>query len=220
MDNLRIAIDGPAGAGKSTIAKNVAAKLNILHLDTGAMYRAIGLYALENNIDPQEEKAVTEMLKDIYLTVEYKDGKQQTLLNGKDVSAMIRTEAVSAAASAGSKWPAVRKMLVAIQKEIASKMSIVMDGRDIGTYVMPDAEYKFYLTASVDQRAKRRHLELVSNGLESDYEKVREEIEKRDYQDTNREFAPLLKADDALEIDTTELNIEQVQDIVFERLGI
>ena len=178
MDKVRIAIDGPAGAGKSTIAKNVAKKLNILHLDTGAMYRAIGLYALEKGIDPQNEKAVSKMLDDINLTVEYKDGKQQTILNGMDVSGKIRTEAVSAAASAGSKWPAVRKMLVSIQKEIAQKMSIVMDGRDIGTYVLPDAEYKFFLTASVDQRAKRRHLELLGNGHEADYEKVRSEIEK------------------------------------------
>ena len=219
-DMIRIAIDGPAGAGKSTIAKNVASKLNILHLDTGAMYRAVGLYAVENKIDPQDEHMVCDMLGSIDIKVNYKDGKQQTILNGEDVSGKIRTSEISNAASAVSKWPSVRKRLVAIQKDIASKMSIVMDGRDIGTFVMPNAEYKFFITASVDQRAKRRYLELSENGTKTQLESVRSDIAQRDLQDTTRQFAPLRKADDAIEIDTTELDIEQVLQKVYERLGI
>ena len=220
MDKIRIAIDGPAGAGKSTIARKVSERLNILHLDTGAMYRAAGLFALRKGIDPQKESEVNAMLEDMDISLDYKDGKQQTILNGKDVSGEIRTEEVSKAASAVSKWPAVRKRLVALQKECAEKMSIVMDGRDIGTYVMPDAEYKFFLTASVDQRAKRRHNELEEKGMPSDLASVKDDIVKRDYQDSNREYAPLYKAEDALEIDTTALNIKEVLEIVFERLGL
>lgn len=220
MERIRIAIDGPAGAGKSTVAKMVAKKLNILHLDTGAMYRAVGLYALRKGIDPQNEAEVTNMIDDFDITVEYKDGKQQTILNREDVSRLIRTSDVSNAASAVSKWPKVRKKLVAIQQKIASEMSIVMDGRDIGTYVIPDAEYKFFLTASVEQRAKRRFLELKENGHDADLDSVKTDIEKRDHQDSNREYAPLYKADDALEIDTTKLRIKQVLNIVYERLGL
>ena len=219
-DMIRIAIDGPAGAGKSTIAKNVAKRLNILHLDTGAMYRAVGLYAVENNIDPQDEEKVSDMLCNVDIKVRYKNGAQQTFLNGEDVSGKIRTSEISNAASAVSKWPEVRKLLVSIQKNIASKMSIVMDGRDIGTFVMPDAEYKFFLTASVDQRAKRRYLELAGKGMQAELNAVKSDIAQRDHQDTTRQFAPLKKADDAMEIDTTELDISQVLQKVYERLGI
>ncbi len=220
MENIRIAIDGPAGAGKSTIAKNVAKKLNILYLDTGAMYRAVGLYAINNNIDPQDETSVTDMLEDVDITVEYDNGFQKTLLNGKDVSSLIRTEDVSKAASAVSKWPQVRKKLVSLQKAIAKKMSIVMDGRDIGTYVLPDAEYKFFLTASVKQRAKRRFDELSAKGIEVNLEEIESDIAKRDYQDSNREHSPLYRAEDALEIDTTVLGIQEVLDLVYKKLGV
>lgn len=220
MNLIHIAIDGPAGAGKSTIAKNIANRLDILHLDTGAMYRAIGLYALMNNIDANNESALEKALDDIKITVKYLNKKQQTILNDVDVSSHIRTPAVSNAASTVSKWPFVRKKLVEIQRNISNEISIVMDGRDIGTYVLPNANYKFYLTASVDQRAKRRYMELKSNKKEVLFEDIKNEIEARDHQDMNREFAPLVKASDAIEIDTTELSIKQVTDIVFERLNI
>ena len=220
MGKIRIAIDGPAGAGKSTVAKMVAKRLNILHLDTGAMYRAVGLFALRKGIDPQNEAEVSKMLGGVDIAVQYKDGKQQTVLNGEDVSHLIRTSDVSNAASAVSKWPEVRKKMVAIQQKIASGMSIVMDGRDIGTYVIPEAEYKFFLTASVGERAKRRFLELKESGHEAELESVKTDIEKRDHQDSSREYAPLYKAEDAMEIDTTELGIEQVLQKVYERLGL
>jgi cytidylate kinase len=220
MGKVRIAIDGPAGAGKSTVAKMVAKRLNILHLDTGAMYRAVGLFALRKGIDPQNEAEVSKMLGGVDIAVQYKDGKQQTVLNGEDVSHLIRTSDVSNAASAVSKWPEVRKKMVAIQQKIASGMSIVMDGRDIGTYVIPEAEYKFFLTASVGERAKRRFLELKESGHEAELESVKTDIEKRDHQVSSREYAPLYKAEDALEIDTTELGIEQVLQKVYERLGL
>jgi cytidylate kinase len=220
MSNIRIAIDGPAGAGKGTIAKNVAKKLNILHLDTGAMYRAVGLNALNNGIDPQNEKEVMHMLKNIEIGIEYENGAQKTLLNGEDVSNLIRTKDVSNAASAVSKWSSVRKKLVAIQQDISKRKSIVMDGRDIGTYVMPGAEHKFFLTASVNQRAKRRFDELSQKGFELDLEEIEKDIAKRDYQDSNREHSPLFKADDAYEIDTTHLGINEVLDVVYKKLGI
>ena len=220
MKLIHIAIDGPAGAGKSTIAKNIAKKLDILHLDTGAMYRAIGLYALTNNIEANNEKLLTNHLDNINIDVKYEDKIQKTILNGLDVTNKIRIPEVSIAASTVSKWPCVRKKLVAIQKQISKTMSIVMDGRDIGTFVLPNAEFKFFLTASVDQRAMRRYLELREKGREVSLEKIKQEIKDRDYRDTNREFAPLMKAEDAIEIDTTKYNIDEVCQIVFDKIGI
>ncbi len=217
---IRIAIDGPAGAGKSTIAKSVAKKLNVLYLDTGAMYRAVGLFALIEHIDPQSEKMVNEIIDKIDINVEYDNGSQKTLLNGEDVSSLIRTQEVSSAASAVSKWPQVRKKLVSIQQDIAKKMSIVMDGRDIGTCVIPDAEHKFFLTASVTQRAKRRYEELTAKGLKVNITDIEEDISKRDYQDSHREHSPLFKAEDALEIDTTKLNISEVLEVVYKKIGV
>lgn len=220
MSLVHIAIDGPAGAGKSTIAKNIANRLDILHLDTGAMYRAIGLYTLLNNIDSQNELALEKALININISVEYIDKKQKTFLNNIDVTSKIRTPEVSKAASAVSKWPCIRKKLVEIQRTISKEISIVMDGRDIGTYVLPDADYKFFLTASVEQRAYRRYIEHKENKKTISLESIKNEIEERDFRDTNREFAPLKKAHDAIEIDTTKMNIDQVTNIVFERLKI
>ena len=220
MNLIHIAIDGPAGAGKSTIAKKIANKLDILHLDTGAMYRAIGLYAINNNIDTSNEKALQENLNKINITIKYENSKQQTILNGINVSNDIRTPEVSIAASNVSKWPCVRKNLVAIQRKISEKISIVMDGRDIGTYVLPNAEYKFFLTATVKQRARRRYLELKEKGEKISYKKIKKEIENRDHQDTHRDFVPLTKADDAIEIDTTNYTIEEVTQIVYDRLEL
>jgi cytidylate kinase len=200
----------------------IASKLDILHLDTGAMYRAIGLYAIKKGIDTQNQEQVKSILEEIDIDVKYIDKKQQTILNGSDVSAYIRTSDVSRAASDVSKWQCVRKKLVLLQQKIAKSISIVMDGRDIATYVLPDAKHKFYITASVQERAKRRYLELKEKEGENDtsLEDIEREIEARDYQDMNREFAPLKKADDSVLIDTTNLNIQQVINKILEEMGL
>lgn len=220
MELVQIAIDGPAGAGKSTIAKRVASQLNILHLDTGAMYRAIGLYILDKKIDTNNESDIDTALSELDINVRYIDNKQITLLNEIDVNSQIRTSEVSKAASDVSKFTCVRKKLVSIQQKIASSIPIVMDGRDIGTYVLPNAKYKFFLTASVKQRAKRRYLEIIADNENTIFDDVKKEIKERDFQDTHREFAPLKKANDAIEIDTTYLSIEEVLKKVYEDIGI
>jgi cytidylate kinase len=222
MELIHIAVDGPAGAGKSTVAKKVASKFDILHLDTVAMYIAIGLYALKKGIDTQDEEQVKKILEEIDIDVKYTNNKQQTLLNGNDVSANIRTSEVSRAASDVSKWSSVRNKLVLLQQKIAKSISIVMDGRDIGTYVLPDAKYKFYITASVQERAKRRYLELKEKEGENTIylEDIEKEIIARDYQDMNREVTPLTKADDAILIDTTDLSIEEVINMVLKKIGL
>lgn len=222
MGLVHIAIDGPAGAGKSTVAKRIASELDILHLDTGAMYRAFGLFALENGINIQDVKCVQSLLDQIDIDVKYKNNKQQTLLNGRDVSSKIRTPEISKAASDISKWPCVRKKLVVLQQKIAKSISIVMDGRDIASYVLKDASHKFFITASVEERAKRRFLELkekVGDAV-TPLEDIKKEISARDYQDMNREFAPLIKAEDAIEIDTTNHSIEEVINIVLKEMGL
>lgn len=205
-----IAIDGPAGAGKSTIAKKLAAQLSILYLDTGAMYRAVGLKSISCGISAKDEKAVDDMLADTTVDVVLENGEQKIYLDGVDVSGSIRTPDVSTAASDISAVPSVRYKMVELQREIASKRDTILDGRDIGTFVLPNAEHKIFLTASVSERAERRYKELVERGVNCDFDTIKKDIESRDYNDSHRALAPLKKADDAVEIDTTSLTIDEV----------
>ena len=207
---FNVAIDGPAGSGKSTVAKRIAKDYNILYLDTGAMYRACALKVLEMGIDPTDEAAIVALMRDVKLDVVYENGIQKTMLDGKDVSEEIRQNPVSMASSSVSKHMSVRMHLVEKQREIAGKMSCVLDGRDIGTFVLPDADFKFYLTASPDVRAKRRFDELKAKGTEVDFGRLKEEIVHRDEQDMNRDFAPLKRAEDAVLIDTSDMTIDEV----------
>ena len=207
---IRIALDGPSGSGKSTIAKKLSQKLNILYLDTGAMYRATAVKALSLNIDTIDEQGVKTFIDDINLEIKYIDGAQHTFLDGQDVSEKIREPHVSMAASNISSLKCVRLKMVDMQRKIASSMSCVLDGRDIGSFVLPDADFKFYITASVDVRADRRFKELMLKGHTVKFDELRKEIEQRDYNDKNRDFSPLKKADDAIEIDTSFMTIEQV----------
>lgn len=205
-----IALDGPAGSGKSTVAKILAQDYNILYLDTGAMYRACALKAIRLGIDSKDTIAVEKMLPTLKVKVEYKDGKQCTLLDGEDVSSLIRENAVSMAASNISAHQSVRLKMVEMQREIAESMSCVLDGRDIGSTVLPDAKFKFYITADSKIRAMRRFNELKARGEVVEFEKLHEEICARDKQDSEREFSPLTCAKDAVVIDTSDMNIEEV----------
>ena len=205
-----IAIDGPAGAGKSTIAKKVAKELGFIYVDTGAMYRAIALYFIRNGIKSDEEERIESVCGNIQVSIEYKNGEQQVLLNGENVNAFIRTEEVSMMTSDTSKYPVVREKLLSLQRELASKKNVIMDGRDIGTCVLPDAETKIYLTASSAERARRRYAEQVERGIECDIEQIEKDIIARDEQDMNREVAPLKQAEDAVYLDSSDLNIDQV----------
>ncbi|MCR4869464.1 MAG: (d)CMP kinase [Lachnospiraceae bacterium] len=205
-----IAIDGPAGAGKSTIAKQLAKDLGYIYVDTGAMYRAMGLYFTSKQIDPQDGDKISEAAKDAVVSLSYVDGMQHVLLNGKDVTGEIRTEEAGKMASATSGYPAVREHLTNLQKELAARENVVMDGRDIGTCVLPNADLKVYLTASSEVRGKRRYKELVEKGVEADLDVIIEDIEKRDAADMNREVSPLRQAEDALLLDSSELTINQV----------
>lgn len=209
-EKLNIALDGPAGSGKSTVAKVLAKDYNILYLDTGAMYRACGLKALRLGIDTKDGAAVAKILPSLDVKVEYKDGKQHTLLDGEDVSSAIRENAVSMAASNVSAHPAVRIKMVEMQREIAGSMSCVLDGRDIGSTVLPNAKFKFFVTADSAVRAERRYKELQARGENVDFEKLHEEIKARDKQDSEREFSPLKCADDAIVIDTSAMDIDEV----------
>lgn len=205
-----IALDGPAGSGKSSVAKALARDYNILYLDTGAMYRACALKALRSGIDPSDGKAVGEMLPNLELKVEYRDGKQHTILDGEDVSSAIRENAVSMAASHISVHSAVRVKMVEMQREIAKRMSCVLDGRDIGTAVLPDARFKFFITANSRVRASRRFEELKARGEHVDFDALHAEIVARDKQDSEREASPLLCAEDAVVVDTSELDLDGV----------
>ena len=205
-----IALDGPSGSGKSTIAKFLSAKLNILYLDTGAMYRATAVKAIKLGIDTFDEKGVKTFIDDIDLKIKYVDGVQRTFLDGEDVSEKIREPHVSMAASNISSLKCVRLKMVDMQRKIASEMSCVLDGRDIGSFVLPNADYKFFITASVAVRAKRRFLELKEKGHEVDFEELKKEIEQRDFNDRNRDFAPLVQAKDAIYIDTSDMTVDDV----------
>ncbi len=206
---INIAIDGPSGSGKSTLAKNVAHKFNILYLDTGAMYRAIALSMKNNNIDVENEKSVIEQLNKINLEIKYINSVQHVLLDGRDVTKDIRANDISMLASTVSKIMLVRQKLVEMQREIAAKNDCVLDGRDIGTYVLPNAALKIFLIATPEIRAQRRKKELTENGSNVEYEVLLNEIKARDLQDSSRDFAPLKQADDAVVIDTSNNTIEE-----------
>ena len=209
-----IALDGPSGSGKSTLAKALSKKLNILYLDTGAMYRACGLKAKKLGISTKDEEMVKTFIYDIDIKIKYKDGSQITMLDGEDVSLKIRENDISMLASNISALKCVREKLVALQREIAKEQSCVLDGRDIGTNVLPFAKYKFYVTASTKERTNRRYNELKAKGQEVDFDTSYKEIETRDYNDSHREFAPLRQAEDAILIDTTTMGVEEVIDFV------
>lgn len=205
-----IAIDGPAGAGKSTIAKLTAKRLGFVYVDTGAMYRAMALYCLRHGIGKEDEKAIEKACEAMDVSLQYQDGIQQVLLNGEDVSGQIRTEEVSQMTSAISVYPAVRQKLLKLQRDLARTKDVIMDGRDIGTCVLPDAQTKIYLTASSRVRALRRFKELKERGETCNLEEIEQDIRKRDERDMNRTIAPLRQAEDAVCIDSSQMTIDQV----------
>ncbi|GAA0458838.1 (d)CMP kinase [Alkalibacillus silvisoli] len=207
---MKVAIDGPAAAGKSTVAKKIAKKLDYLYLDTGAMYRALTLKALRESIDLEDEQALAKLSSEIKISFKHKEEQQDVLLNGEDVTKSIRKTDVTNNVSIASKHRLVREQMVDMQRDLANEVNVVVDGRDIGTYVLPDAEVKVFLVASVQERAERRHKENIKSGINSDLEQLKAEIERRDQIDSQREMAPLTKADDAVEIDTTSKSIEDV----------
>ena len=218
---FNIAIDGPAGAGKSTIAKKLAADLGYVYVDTGAMYRAMAYYFLQNHIDASDEQAIAAACPKVDVTIQYTGGEQQVILNKENVNGVIRKEEVGNMASATSVYPVVRTKLVELQRQLAAKENVIMDGRDIGTNVLPNADVKIFLTASAESRAKRRYDELCEKGIECDFEKIKADMEYRDKNDSQRAVAPLKKADDATLIDTTEYDfdgaVKLVKDLILEK---
>ena len=215
---INIAIDGPAGAGKSTIAKLIAKEKGFIYLDTGAMYRALAVYALKNGVDPLDEKAVDKLIVGVNMDIKYIDGVQHIIVCGEDVTSKIRENHVSKAASDISAHPSVRIKLVELQREFAKSHDVVLDGRDIGTFVLPDTPYKFYLTASEEVRAMRRVKDLAERGQTVEFNTVLEEIKQRDYNDSHRQFAPLRQADDAVFIDSSEMSIDEVKDFILSKI--
>ncbi len=208
--SFNVAIDGPAGAGKSSVAKAVAKEQGFIYVDTGAMYRAMALYFIRKGIDSNDEAAVCAHLDEIEIALGYEEGTQQVFLNGENVSGLIRTEEVGMATSNISKYKLVREKMVALQQEIAKTTDVVMDGRDIGMWVLPNADIKIYLTASSYERARRRHKELVEKGGTKTLEEIEQDIIARDYQDMHRENSPLVQAPDAVYLDSSDMTIEQV----------
>ena len=206
-----IAIDGPAGAGKSTIAKNLAKKLGYIYVDTGAMYRAMALFFLRRGIRAEESDRIEEADADADVSIAYENGEQQVILNGENVNGLIRTEEVGNMASASSVNPKVREKMTELQRRLAKTSDVIMDGRDIGTFVLPDADVKVYLTASVEERARRRALEYEKKGIEVSVEQIAKDISERDYRDMHREHAPLRRAEDAVLVDTSDMTIAQVE---------
>lgn len=205
-----IAIDGPAGAGKSTIAKEIARKLSFVYIDTGAMYRAMAIYFMENKVNTDDYSAMEMACEKVDVVIAYEEGIQQVILNGENVTGRLRTEEVGKMASKTSPCPAVRKKLVQLQQKLAESTDVIMDGRDIGTCVLPNATLKIYLTASVEARAKRRFDELIQKGGNPDFKVISEDIEKRDYADMHRENSPLIQAEDAVYLDTSDMGITEV----------
>lgn len=204
-----VAIDGPAGAGKSTIAKKVAKEKDFIYIDTGAMYRAMAIHFLRCGIKAEEHEKISKAVEDVNVTISYENGEQQVFLNGENVTGQLRTEEVGNMASASSVNGDVRQKLVELQRKLAATASVVMDGRDIGTVVLPNADVKVYLTASSEVRAKRRYKELMEKGQEADLAKIKQDIEERDYRDMNREISPLRQAEDAVLVDSSDLTIEE-----------
>lgn len=224
MKYTAVAVDGPAGAGKSTVSKAAAKELGYVYIDTGAMYRSVALYAIRNGIDCKTEAdRLIKRLNDIQLEIKYFDGGQHIFLNSEDVSDKIRTEEVSVGASNVAVIPEVRKKLVELQRKMAENDNVIMDGRDICSYVLPDAQVKIFLTASVEARANRRFKELTEKGIQCDFEKIKSDIEYRDKNDSERETAPLRQAPDAVRIDTSclsfEETVEKIKSVIAERKG-
>lgn len=209
---LNIALDGPCGGGKSTVADILAQKLDILHLDTGAMYRACALCAIKRGVDCLDEEAVSGFINDIDIEIRYQNGRQITMLDGEDVSEKIRANEVSMMSSDISSLKCVREKMVEMQREVAKRNDCILDGRDIGTVVLPDATFKFYITATPTVRAERRYKELTEKGQKVDFEDLIEEINRRDYNDSHRKISPLKKAYDAILIDTSEMTVKEVVD--------
>ena len=211
-----IAIDGPAGAGKSTIARRVAKELSFIYVDTGAMYRAMALYLLRRKVNRDDTEQIGNICQDAEISIEYKNGEQIVLLNGENVNSYLRTEEVGNMASVSSAVPRVREKLLSLQRKLAKDMSVVMDGRDIGTTILPDADVKIYLTASSLTRAKRRYLELQEKGTVCNLDDIQKDIEERDQRDMSREISPLRQAEDAVLVDSSNLTIQQVVDRILQ----
>ena len=211
---FNIAIDGPAGAGKSTIARRTARELSFIYVDTGALYRALAVFLEDEGISPEDTEKVGEAVKSVKVSIVYENGEQQVLVNGKNVTSRLRAEAVGNMASTVSAIPAVRAALLDLQRDLAKAHDVLMDGRDIGTNVLPEAKLKIYLTASVETRAERRYKDLQEKGVEKNLSEIKKEIEERDHRDMTRAIAPLRQAEDAVYLDTSHMNIDEVVETI------